>query len=99
MMISNHTIEDGKRDEIWECIRNSENCVNQELKNLHRQCNLQPDVLLGDDYLEIKAKNSGCESIDAMELAKIARKHRQEGSFWEKLTNFRDTCIKTWTQS
>ena len=50
-------------------IKESESYIDNVISN--------PDVLLGEDYLEIKATKSGyVESIDAMELAKIARKHK-----------------------
>lgn len=55
-----------------------EMCVNQGVKESYIDNVISnPDVLLGDDYLEIKATNSGyVENINAMELAKVARKHK-----------------------
>ena len=53
-------------------------CVNQGVEESYIDNVISnPDVLLGDDYLEIKSTKSGyVESINAMELAKIARKHK-----------------------
>ena len=53
-----------------------EMCVNQGVEESYIDNVISnPDVLLGDDYLEIKATNSGyVESIDAMELAGNSKK-------------------------
>ena len=78
-----------------------EMCVNQGVESYIDNVISNPDVLLGDDCLEIKATNSGyVESIDAMELAKIARKHKA-GSFvfGEEINQFTGYILhKMWAQ-